>query len=80
MEKFTCRNFRGVSAESITDAARIFALRHARRCYGSSADVRTCTMGSYAQNGSCAEFSAFVGITRGSETTGHNISFTVHRA
>lgn len=80
MPKFYCNGFRPLEAESMSDAARVFALRHARRCYGSRADVRTCTMGSYAQNGSCAEFSAFVGITRGNETTGHNINFTVHRA
>lgn len=35
-------------------------------------------MGSYAQDLSFAEFSAFIGTTKGNETIGHNVSFTVY--
>ena len=79
MPKFYCDLHRPIEAESISEAAQTFALRKARQVYGSRATAPVCTMGSYATNGSCAEFSAFIGRTKGSETTGHNINFTVHR-
>jgi hypothetical protein len=78
--KYTCRGFRPVSAESLREAAEIFAAREARRQFGRSGYARTCTMGSYTQDGATAEFTAFIGVRTGRhETTGHNYSFTVHR-
>jgi hypothetical protein len=60
-------------------AAEIFATRAARRKYGRSAYCRTCVQQSHAQNGSFAEYSAFIGYTTGrNETTGSNIQFTVY--
>ncbi len=80
MNKYTCNEFKGVTAESIKEAAKIFATRAAKRKYGRAAYCRTCTMGSYAEDGRLAEFSAFIGYTTGqNETSGNNINFTVHR-
>lgn len=63
----------------MTQAASIFALRVARRTYGSRADVRTCHAQSWSRDGNVAEFQAFVGRTKGNETTGHNITLTVRK-
>lgn len=77
---FTCdEKLRPVRAEGLSDAAHIFARRMARREFGKRGDVRTCTMGSYAQDYSFAEFSAFIGTTKGNETTGRDIQITVYR-
>jgi len=81
MTKYTCNGFQSVTAETMSEAANIFANRAARRKYGKSGYARTCNLGAYAQDGSLAEFSAFIGYTTGrNETTGHNINFTVYRA
>ena len=77
---YISNGFRSVQAETMKEAAAIFAKRAARKTYGSRGDVRTCNVGSYSQDGTLAEFSAFVGLTRGNETTGHNIQFTVRTA
>lgn len=53
-------------------------MRFARRRFGRNADVRTCSINSQTENGQSAEFSAFIGITSGNTTTGHNINFTIH--
>lgn len=81
MSKFTCNGFKSVTGDiSISEAAEIFANRAARRKYGKSGYARTCTMGSRSEDESTAEFSAFIGYRTGqSETTGHNINFTVCR-
>jgi hypothetical protein len=78
MTKYITPDCKPVKADSIKEAAHIFARRMARREFGSRGDARTCTMGSYAEDGSLAEFSAFIGVTRGHETTGRNVNFTVH--
>lgn len=79
--KFTCNGSRAVHAIGMGEAADIFSARIARRAYGRGGYARTCTQTSYAQDGSLAEFSAFVGYSTGkSETTGHNVNFTVFRA
>lgn len=82
MNKFTCNGFRSVAGDiSISEAAEIFASRAARREFGKTGYARTCAMGSHAQDGRLAEFSAFVGYRTGlGETTGRNINFTVFRA
>lgn len=68
-----------VRAERMPEAARVFAQRIARKFYGRNADVRTCNENSHSQDGSYAEYSAFIGITRNNATTGHNVSFSVER-
>ena len=79
--KFLCNGFRAVRAESLSEAAEIFASRMARRAYGRNGYVRTCNQGSYAQDMSLAEYFAFIGYSTGcDETTGHNVNFTVFRA
>lgn len=81
MNKYTCNGFKSVKAETMKEAAEIFANRAAKRKYGRSAYCRTCTQGAYAQDGRLAEYSAFIGYTTGqNETSGNNINFTVYRA
>ena len=76
--KYTCNGFRPVEAESIREAASIFANRAARRAFGRSGYARTCQIQAHARDMSFAEFSAFIGYTTGrNETTGHNVQFTV---
>ena len=74
---FFCNSFNSVKAESMKDAAQIFALRMARRKYGKSGMVRTCQIGAYSphnKHGCPSEFSAFIGITKkgSNETNGNN--------
>lgn len=82
MNTYQCHGHRKVVAETIKEAAKIFAERQARRRYGRSAHCRTCTMGAYAQNGKFAEFSAFIGYIADrrepNTTTGTNFNFTVY--
>lgn len=73
--RYSSRGFRSVLAESMKEAAFIFARRLARKEFGKRGDVRTCELGSWAH--CLGEFSAFIGITKGAETTGHNVNFTV---
>lgn len=76
--KYTSNGFKSVQAESMREAAEIFATRAARRKYGRLAYCRTCTQQAHAQDGSLAEYSAFIGYKTGqSETTGSDIKFTV---
>lgn len=78
MKTFLTPGRRPVKAETINEAAQLFAARMARAEFGKRGDCRTCTMGSYAGNGSMAEFHAFIGITKNHETTGHNVQFSVY--
>lgn len=81
MNKFTCHGFRPVEAETLKDAALVFAARAARKAFGRRGYVRTCVQQAYAADMSFAEYSAFVGYSTGrNETTGHNINFTVARS
>ena len=73
--KFTCNGFRAVHAIGMGEAADIFAARMARRAYGRGGYARTCNQTAYSEDGSLAEFSAFVGYS-----TGRNVNFTVFRA
>lgn len=77
LAKFTSPGRRAVTTENIRQAAYVFAERAARAEFGKLGDCRTCAMGSQ-MDGSSAEFTAFIEITKGHETTGHNISFTVY--
>jgi len=70
---------RPVTAESYHDAAEIFAQRKARRLFGRRGQVAALQAGAYAQDGSCAEYQAFVGYPSGlRETTGRNVHFTIY--
>jgi hypothetical protein len=83
MERYTCKTFNSVIADSMTAAAELFAGRAARREFGKSGYARTCNMGAYSQDGTLAEFSAFIGYTPKGEphtTQGHNYNFTVQTA
>ena len=75
---YRCNGFRSVRADSIRDAAEVFARRAARRAFGRRGIVRTMVEDSYVPNLSIVEFAAFIGYPTGpNETTGHNIRFTV---
>lgn len=78
MNLYACSGFKSVRADSIRDAAEIFARRAARRAFGRRGIVRTMVEDSYTRNLSIVEFAAFIGYSTGrNETTGHNIRFTV---
>jgi hypothetical protein len=77
MKTYSTHGRKSVQSESIKAAAEIFAARIARNEFGKRGDCRTCKMDSYSQDGTSADFSAFIGITRGNETTGRNINFSV---
>ena len=78
--KFTSSGLRAVFADGLGEAAAIFAARLARKSYGSRGDVRALNVSSYASDNSLAEYSAFIGLTRGGETTGHTVNFTVFQS
>jgi len=78
--KFTSSGLRAVFADGLGEAAAIFAARLARKSYGARGDVRTLSVSSHAADNSLAEYSAFIGLTRGYETTGHNVNFTVSQS
>jgi hypothetical protein len=68
-----------VVAESMKEAAQIFADRKARKAYGKGGYARTCNLGSWSPDNSFGEFSAFIGRSTGrSETMGGNVNFTVY--
>jgi hypothetical protein len=72
---------RSVRADSMRDAAEIFATRLARKSYGRSAYARTLNLNSWSQDNTVGEYDAFVGYRTGPhETTGHNARFTVIRS
>lgn len=80
MNRYTSNGMRAVMAETMADAAEIFANRSARKEFGRRGYARTCTQNSYAKEGSLAEYNAFIGVRSGQgETSGHNIMFTVYR-
>ena len=78
--QFTSSGLRAVFADGLGEAAAIFAARLARKSYGSRGNVRTLNVSSYASDNSLAEYSAFIGLTRGGETTGHTVNFTVFQS
>jgi hypothetical protein len=79
--KYRCNGFKSVEAESMSEAAKVFANRSARRKYGRRGYCRTCTQWSCAKDMRLAEYSAFIGYTTGlNETSGHSINFTVYTA
>lgn len=78
MRRYVTSGMRGVSAESMADAAKVFAQRLARKSYGSRGYALRPVGGSYTEDGRLVEYSAFVGYSTGrNETTGKNVHFTV---
>ena len=75
--KYKTNGCNAVNANSMKEAAEIFAYRFARRTYGKNADVRTLNQNCYSVNGKTAEYNAFIGITKANETTGNNIHFVI---
>ena len=81
MEKYLSNGHQAVLAESMKEAANIFANRKARAIFGRWAYARTCELESYSQDNSLGEFNAFIGYRTGlGETTGKNVRFTVYIA
>ena len=68
--------------DTMTDAAKIFATRTARKEFGRSGYCRTLRMNSYSASGDSATFEAFIGkdLPRrcGGNCQGHNIWLTVN--
>ncbi len=80
LNRYVSHGFRSVLAESFADATVVFANREARRQFGRRGYARTLNLGSYAADGSLAEYSAFIGYTTGlNQTTGRNTHITVRR-
>jgi hypothetical protein len=78
MNLYSSAHMRSVSADSMRDAAEIFANRLARKAYGRSAYARTLNLNSWSQDNTVGEYEAFIGYRTGPhETTGHNERFTV---
>jgi hypothetical protein len=75
--KYTTAGMRAVTAESMSEAAEIFALRIGRRKYGRRARVAARNQTAHSQDGRVAEFSVFVGRPVAGGTDGHNINLTV---
>lgn len=81
LNKYISNGFRAVHAGSMSDAAKTFALRLARRDYGKRGTVRILNCNAWSQDHSFCEYSAFIGYrTDPHTTTGHNVYFTVSRA
>ena len=81
MNKYLCSGYRPVMAESMNEAAEIFAGRMARALYGRKGYARTCTKNSWSQDGTLGEYNAFIGYSTGqNETTGSNTYFSVRAA
>jgi hypothetical protein len=78
IKTYISAGMRAVTAESMRDAAEIFATRLARKSYGRSAYARTLNLNSWSQDNTVGEWESFVGYRTGMhETTGHNVRFTV---
>jgi hypothetical protein len=75
---YSCAGFRSVRSDDIREAAKVFALRSARRSYGRSARVGPLNAECWTRDGRIVEFSAFIGHrVRPNELSGHNVRFTV---
>lgn len=79
MNLYACSGFKSVRADSIRDAAEVFALRSARRTFGRSGRVGTLNAESWTVCARNVEFSSFVGYRSGRhELSGRNVRFTVY--
>jgi hypothetical protein len=80
MSTYLSPGHKSIAADSMQEAAQIFADRKARKIFGKSGYCRTCLLGSWSQNGEMGEFSAFIGYSTGAnETAGINVNFSVFR-
>jgi len=82
MNTYTTDGCKTVQADSMQEAAEIFANRKARRKYGRGGYSRTCTRESSTMDGEMAEYNAFLGYTPAEKhnagtTTGTNERFAV---
>jgi hypothetical protein len=78
MKTYRSPDHRNVSADSMKEAAEIFANRKARSAFGRRGYARTCNLESWSQDNTIGEFEAFIGYrTARNETTGRNARFTV---
>lgn len=81
MKRYISNGHKNVLAESMKEAANIFANRKAKAIFGRWAYARTCELEGWSQDNSLGEFNAFVGYRTGvGETTGKNVRFTVQIA
>ena len=70
---YYCDGFRPVRAESMDDAAKIFATRLAIRLYGKSGQVRTLRFDARNGAGTKGTFESYIGRpVQGGATSGHN--------
>jgi hypothetical protein len=77
---YSCSGFRSVRSDDIREAAKIFALRSARRSFGRSGRVGPLNAECWTRDGRVVEFSAFIGYRvpgRPNELSGRNVRFTV---
>lgn len=81
MPRYTCDDMRAVTADSATDAAKVFAARLARAKYGRNGYCRVLRLDSWSQNGERHNFEAFIGRDAGGGTTsGSNVHLQVVQA
>lgn len=75
---YTADGFRPVEAETMSEAANIFASRLARREYGKSG-VSHANQNSYSRDGLMGQYQAFVGRydRKSRSSTGDNVWITV---
>ena len=76
--KYPCLPHRPVDADSMSQAAEIFAARMARRKYGKSGRVAACRVDGYTPDGRTVDAEAFIGYRAGDGTAGNNVRFTMH--
>jgi hypothetical protein len=83
MKKYTTSGCQAVKAESMSEAAEIFAGRIARKKYGKTGYSRTCNLESWSEDQTLGEYNAFIGYTPAGKhnqgtTVGGNIRFSVY--
>jgi hypothetical protein len=80
MQKYTSYGRKALFAESMRDAAEVFALRKARKIYGRNALVAYLTCYGESPKGTVGDWQAFIGRRSGRrEITGCNVRLTVTR-
>jgi len=76
----TSANMRAVLADSMHEAAGMFAERMSRKRYGKNGSVAALRQDCYSQDGAMAEYEAFVGRYdyKNHDTSGGNVRFSVY--
>jgi len=85
MKKYITTGCQAVRAESMSEAAEIFAARIARKEFGKSGYFLICNLESWSLDHSLGEYNAFIGYTPAGkhnqgQTVGNNIRFSVRLA